>query len=82
MNTNMGELKGLYRGGEYIELLLNGEQAQDIINVFDYKSGTPRIENTPTAVEKAVKNWMIEDNQEFIIFDITRIWTSDDDETL
>ncbi len=74
MDTDMGELTAIYRGREYIELYLDGEQFQDIINVFDYREGNPRIENTPEAVEETLKKWLLENYPDLVIHDISRTW--------
>ena len=79
MNTSIGELKAEYRGREYIELYLDGEQYEDIINVFDYAAGSPRIENTPDDVEKTLKEWFAENHPEIDICDITISWRRDNE---
>lgn len=37
------ELRFSYRGGEYIEVCFAGYSGHDVINVFDYETGKPRI---------------------------------------
>ena len=79
MDTSEGELKATYRGREYIELYLNGEQFQDIINVFDYREGSPRIENTPEAVRHTLTKWLSDNYPDISVNEITRIWESENE---
>jgi|APCry1669191812_1035378.scaffolds.fasta_scaffold233831_1 hypothetical protein len=76
MDTDMGELTATYRGREYIELYLDGKQFQDIINVFDYREGSPRIEDTPEAVEFTLTTWLTENYPELTVHSISRMWRS------
>ena len=79
MDTDMGELTATYRGREYIELYLDGKQFQDIINVFDYREGSPRIADTPEAVEHTLTAWLTANYPELSIQTITRKWRSDNE---
>lgn len=61
--TNAGRVQASYKGGEYIEVAFGESQrATDVINVFDYKEGKPRIPNTARAVERALLGWLKEAN--------------------
>lgn len=68
--TNGGRVRASYRGGEYIEIAFGtSETPNDVINVFDYAAGKPRIANTPRAVERVFVKWLKEHNPEISIFE-------------
>jgi hypothetical protein len=68
--TNGGRVQASYKGGEYIEVAFGENQrARDVINVFDYKAGKPRIPNTAKAVEKALLAWLKEGNGGFEVYE-------------
>jgi hypothetical protein len=46
LETDIGYIHATYRGREYIDIGVNGHPPQDIINVFDYGTNSPRIKNT------------------------------------
>lgn len=52
----------VWHGGEYIEVkpLDGGGVSVDIINVWDYAEGAPRIERSLEAFERAVLAYVVE----------------------
>ena len=50
-----------YPGGAYIQVFGQGwESPLDVINVYDYELGKPKIEFTPEAVEAEVRDYLAE----------------------
>jgi len=46
-----------YRGAPYIHIFPNGSSmAWDVINVYDYEQGTPRIDNKDGFIQ-AIEDW-------------------------
>lgn len=61
--TSGGRVQASYRGREYVEVSFGtSEKISDVINVFDYAAGKPRIANTAKAVEKVLLRWLRENN--------------------
>lgn len=55
IDTSHGSLIGYWRGGPYIDLLVeSGGSAYDVINVWDYKAGRAKIPYTGEAVAQAL----------------------------
>lgn len=50
-----------YQGGPYIDLSFGGGPVIEVINVYDYEKGGPRIKRSVAAVRAKVREW-IEDN--------------------
>ena len=51
-------ITGTYEGGAYIDLYFTGsEVAFDVINVWDYATDKPTIENTHSAVREEMQEW-------------------------
>jgi len=48
---------GTYEGGNYIDLSFGNSPAFDVINVWDYATDKPTIENTHRAVREAMREW-------------------------
>lgn len=68
--TNVGQIEASYRGREYVEISYGDNSAPtDVINVFDYEAGSPRIENTPRAVEEVLLAWLREDNPQLEVYE-------------
>lgn len=68
--TNAGRVQASYRGGEYIEVAFGqSDTPTDVINVFDYEAGKPRIANTAKAVEKVFVRWLRANNPAIVIFE-------------
>jgi hypothetical protein len=61
--TSGGRVQASYRGREYVEVSFGtSEKVSDVINVFDYAAGKPRIANNARAVEKVLLRWLRENN--------------------
>lgn len=57
--TPLGEVFGSYQGSAYIDLSFGvPNRPIEVINVFDYEKGEPRIENSDDAVEQAMEEWL------------------------
>jgi hypothetical protein len=68
--TNGGRVQASYSGGEYIEVAFgSAHNPTDVINVFDYEAGKPRIANNVKAVEKVFVRWLCANNPGIIIFE-------------
>ena len=68
--TNGGRVRATYKGGAYIEIAFGtSECPTDVINVYDYAAGKPKIANTPRAVERVFVRWLKEHNPEILIFE-------------
>lgn len=49
-----------WHGGEYADVYNRRHiEAHDIINLWDYEKGAPRIEFTPDAFADAVDEWLL-----------------------
>ena len=79
VETESGEVSGTYGGGEYIDISFNGQPPMEVINVFDYANSRPEIRYTPTAVEEAMKEWLLENYPEIVINQTSQPSRSDDE---
>ena len=60
----MGDVYGSYQGSAYIDLSFGvPNRPIEVINVFDYVKGSPKIENTDDAVEQAMTDWLADLDQ-------------------
>ena len=58
-----GYRKFEWYGGEYIAVKILGTETEvDVINVWDYEAGEPRIDFTPDGLAEAVASWLDEGN--------------------
>lgn len=56
--VNGTPIHGTYEGGAYIDLSFEAHgDAFDVINVFDYATDKPTIENTSAAVRQEIREW-------------------------
>ena len=54
-----------WKGGEYIEVINRRHiEDHDLINVWDYEAGKPRIPFTPEAMFDTVEDWLDENAED------------------
>jgi hypothetical protein len=63
--VEVSDMRFVWHGGEYVEISLRDndegwEHPHDVINLWDYETGSPRIPYTPNALERAVAEWIAE----------------------
>lgn len=68
LTTDIGSISATYHGGEYIDIRYGeNEYPEEVINVFDYEGGEPRIENTAEKVKETLIDWLMEEHPELTI---------------
>lgn len=51
-------IKGKYLGGAYIDIYLPGDESpSDLINVFDYEAGKPKIKHYTKDIQNQLAIW-------------------------
>lgn len=79
-NVDGVQLDFRWHGGAYIEVGRRNGTAQEVINVWDYRTDKPRIERTQKAMAERVDEWIADYNAESpqaLVHDVTCNWAPD-----